>query len=169
MAGSSIKDTDHGYKALVARMAAAAAGARLSVGIHEAEGGLPDESGEATVLDVATWNEFGGAPTESKPEGNPPRRSFLADWADEHVDENRETLRKIAAAVVKGKVPDMTTGLNRAGFLFVGQIQERIRAGIEPENADSTIAKKGSSTPLIASGSLWQAVKHEVTQGGKES
>jgi hypothetical protein len=51
------------------------------------------------------------------------------------------------------------------GLLFVGQIQERIKANIAPENADSTIERKGSSTPLINGGQLWQSVKHEVVQG----
>jgi hypothetical protein len=163
---SSVKTVDHGYTAMVARMHAAAAGARLTVGIHEAEGGAPAEEGDgATLLEVASYNEFGGPATEAKPLGNPPRRSFLADWADANVDDHRESMRKAAVAVVKGKIADMPTALNRLGLLFVGQIQERIKANIAPENADSTIERKGSSTPLINGGQLWQSVKHEVVQG----
>ena len=74
------KDTDKGFEALKARIGKAAA-ARLSVGIHEAEG-AQSEDGETTVLDVAVFNEFGGE------NDNPPRRSFIADWADENADEH---------------------------------------------------------------------------------
>lgn len=161
--GVKFKDTDKGLEALKARIGKAAA-ARVSVGIHEAEGSLPDgDDGEATVLDVASFNEFGG------PDNNPPRRSFIADWADENSDEHKELLRRSAAAVVKGTLPSMTVALERLGLRFVGDVQKRIIAGIEPENAESTIAQKGSSTPLVDGGQLLSSVTHQVTQGAEES
>jgi hypothetical protein len=157
-----IRDTDRGLEALKTRIGKAAA-ARLSVGIHEAEGSQPDESGEATVLDVAAFNEFGG------PDENPPRRSFIADWADENADQNKELLRRSAQAVVKGQLPSMAVALERLGLRFVGDVQQRIRAGIEPENAESTIERKGSSTPLINQGTLWGSVTHQVQEGSGET
>lgn len=158
---------DHGYEALLKRMRTAAAGARMTVGIHEAEGAQPAEGDdEATLLDIAAYNEFGGPPTEAKPNGNPPRRSFIADWADENIDEHREDLRKSAKAVLKGTLPSIENGLDRLGLRFVGEVQQRIKAGIEPENADSTIARKGSSTPLIGKTSqLFTSITHQVTSG----
>lgn len=155
------KDTDRGLEALKARIGKAAA-ARVSVGIHEAEGAEETEDGEATVLDVAAFNEFGGE------NDNPPRRSFIADWADENSEEHKELLRRSAAAVVKGTLPSTTVALERLGLRFVGDVQKRIVAGIEPENAESTIAKKGSSTPLINHGQLLGSVTHQVTQGAED-
>lgn len=162
-----IRDTDKGYKALMARLAKAASGARVTVGIHEAEGSKPAEgdSGDATLIEVAAYNEFGGPATDEKPLGNPPRRSFIADWEDESVDEHREQLRKIGQAIVKGTIPSVEVGLDRFGLHAVGEVQQRIKAGIEPENAESTIERKGSSTPLIASGQLWTSVTHHVESG----
>lgn len=163
MARSSgkVTDTDNGYKALKARLLAAAKGARLTVGIHEEEGSEPaegDDSG-ATLIEVAAYNEFGG------PDENPPRRSFIADWADENAEEHKAMLRLSAQAVAKGQLPSLPVALERLGLRFVGDVQKRIKAGIEPENADSTKERKGSSTPLIASGQLWQSVSHKVEQG----
>lgn len=152
-----ITDTDHGFESLKARIGKAAA-ARLTVGIHEAEG-AETEDGETTVLDVATYNEFGG------PDNNPPRRSFIADWADENADEHKAMLRKSAQAVVKGTIPSTEIALERLGLRFVGDVQRRIKDGIDPENAPSTIARKGSSTPLIDQGQLWTSVTHQVTSG----
>jgi hypothetical protein len=162
VSSGGVKVIDHGYAALKKRLAEASAGTRLTVGIHEAEGDQPaegDDSG-ATLAEVAAYNEFGG------PEDNPPRRSFLADWADGAVDENRELVRRSMKAVVQGKLPSLRVAFERLGLRFVGEIQLRIKAGIEPENAESTIARKGSSTPLIGvSGQLFTSVTHEVTEG----
>lgn len=156
-----IKDTDHGFAALKIRMAKAAQGARLTVGIHEAEAELPaegDDSG-ATLGDVAAFNEFGGA------DGNPPRRSFLADWADQNQDQNQELFRRSVAAVVKGKLPSVDIAMQRLGVRFVAEIQQRIRAGIEPANAESTVERKGSSTPLVDTGQLWSSITFQVGSG----
>ena len=48
------------------------------------------------------------------------------------------------------------------GQKYVGQIQARISAGIPPPLAESTIARKGSSVPLIDTGQLRSAVTYEV-------
>ena len=159
--GVKFKDTDRGFEALKARIGKAVA-ARVSVGIHEAEGSEETEDGEASVIEVAAYNEFGG------PENNPPRRSFIADWADENADEHKELLRRSAKAVVKGIIPSTAVGLERLGLRFVGDVQKQIVAGIEPENAESTIAKKGSSTPLINHSQLLGSVTHQVSQGAED-
>jgi hypothetical protein len=151
-----LRDTDQGLNALKTRIAGMR-GVSVSVGIHEAEGSEPAEGSEdVTLAEVAAFNEFGG------PDNNPPQRSFLAAWSDENLDENRELFRRSAQAVVKGKLPSMAVALERLGLRFVGEIQQRIRSGIEPENADSTVERKGSSTPLIDSGQLWGSVTHSV-------
>lgn len=162
---AKVRDRDNGYAALVQRLSRAALGARLSVGIHEAEASEPaegDDSG-ATLGEIAAFNEFGG------PDNNPPRRSFLADWADERNAEHLELQRRIAKAVAEGKVPSLEVAYERLGLRFVGEIQQRIRGGISPENAESTIERKGSSTPLIDDGQLWTSVTHQVHSGTESS
>lgn len=149
---AKIRDTDKGLKALMKRLGAG--GAAVTVGVHEAEGSAPEGDDGQTVLDVALFNEFG---TEDIP-----ARSFIGAWSDEREGENRENLEKIGEAVLKGKLPSIRQGLERFGLVCVASIQERIVAGIEPENAPSTVARKGSSTPLIDKGVLRGAIAHQV-------
>lgn len=162
-----IKDIDKGYKALLERLKKASVGIKLTVGIHEAEGGQAAEGAkDSSLIEVAAYNEFGG------PGNNPPRRSFIADWADENADQHRVMINRSARAVVAGKLPDMRTALDRLGLRFVGEVQQRIRSGIGPPNAPSTVKAKGSSTPLIDSGQLWSSITHHVEDGassGEES
>jgi hypothetical protein len=129
---------------------------QLTVGVHGPEGGK-QATGDTrlTVLDVATINEFGlGVP----------ERSFIRDWYDQQEKHLQDDLRKIAKANFKG-VYDTQTGLERFGLKCVGEVQARIKSGIPPANAPSTIAKKGSSTPLIDKGQLWTSVTFKVTRG----
>lgn len=156
MAGhAKVTSKDHGYQALLTRLKGKER--KLTVGVHEAEGALPHESEStehATVADVAKWMEFGTVDIDP--------RSFLAGWVDESEAKIKEDLRKAAAAVVSGKLPSMEIALERLGLKFVGDIRARIRAGIEPALADSTIERKGSSTPLINTGQLQSSILHKV-------
>ena len=158
MAGH-IKDHDRGYNALKERLAKATEPIHGTIGIHEAEGSAAEEDG-TTVLDVAHFMEFG---TDSIPP-----RSFVGDYSDENIDKNRERLRKIGKAVVKGTLPSMEIGMNRIGLLLVSEMQARIRSGIAPELSPATVERKGSSTPLIDTGQLWTSIRHKVTKGDGE-
>jgi hypothetical protein len=149
-----ITERDNGYKALLARFDAPQGS--VTIGVHEAEGSAPTEDGEATLLDVAMFNEFGTASI--------PPRSFIGAWSDENEETNRERLRLIGEAVVAGKLPSIEVGLERFGLLCVADVQERIAAGIPPENAPSTIEKKGSSAPLIDTGQLRSSITHQVNK-----
>jgi hypothetical protein len=68
----------------------------------------------------------------------------------------------MAQAVIAGKVPNVRVALDRLGAKFVGDIQRRIKAHIPPPLQQSTIDRKGSSTPLIDTGVLWSSITHEV-------
>jgi len=152
---NSVKVVDNGYKALLKRLLGPQRQASLTVGIHDAEGGAAANSGDATVAEVAAFHEFGlGVP----------RRSFLADWADENEAQIKADLKKIGEAVVTGKLPSIEVGLERYGLKSVGSIQQRISDGILPELEDATVARKGSSTPLIDTGQLRASITHKVTK-----
>lgn len=137
---------DNGLGALTKRLKGIGKGYTLTVGIHGPEGEATD--GGTTVLEVATINEFGiGVP----------ERSFIRDWADQGEARHNEQLRQVAAVVIRGGYT-VEVGLGRLGALYQGEIQARISAGIPPPNAPSTIAKKGSSTPLINTGQLRSSI-----------
>lgn len=148
---NGIKDTDNGYAALAERVF----GIRkpvLTVGVHAAEGALGD--GQATVLDVGTWNEFGTRRI--------PPRSFIRAWYDAAEPKLRTQLATLMKGVIAGaRTADQA--LEILGLKAVGEIQGRISAGIAPQNADSTVKQKGSSKPLIDTGTLRSSITHKVT------
>lgn len=150
---------DKGLDALTKRLAEIGKGYTLTVGVHGEEGGAPAKGSGTTLLEVATINEFGlGVP----------ERSFIRDWADASESKRKEDLRKVGQAILTGAF-DVPTGLGRLGALYQGEIQNRMAAGIPPPNAASTIARKGSSTPLIDTGQLRSSILWKVTHENPEA
>lgn len=152
--GRFVKDTDRGYAELVKRVAVVRERTTVTIGVHAAEGGAQEAGGDVTVLDVALFAEF-GTKTE-------PARPFISGWADENEDANKERLRLIGRRVMSGRIKSTEIGLSLFGILGVAQVQRRIKAGILPVNADSTIEAKGSSTPLVNHGQLLSSITFRV-------
>lgn len=155
--GPTVRDKDNGADALLKRMKEGAA--KLSLGIHEDvgsrehPGSATHEPTGATIAEVASFHELGlGVP----------RRSFLTDYVDENEKALREKMTLIGKAVIEGKIESTAQGLDRFGLLQKGEVQRRIRDGIEPELDDATIERKGSSTPLIDGGALWGSIDFKV-------
>lgn len=105
-----------------------------------------------TVGLVAAWAELGlGQPQRS--------------WLRGYINENEKEIEAlITQENVKVLQTDQTKSqaLHRIGIWLVGQIQTRISEGIPPENAQSTIDRKGSSTPLIDTGQLRSSMSSRV-------
>lgn len=150
MASVKVTSRDTGLGALKARAAKIRARA-ITVGIHEDQGGgATDDS--LTLIEVAEINEFGL--------GVPPR-SFVRAFAEGYEDEHRASARRLCEAVTAGKV-EADAGLEGLAAKYKAACQARIAGGIAPANAPSTIAKKGSSTPLIDTGQLRSAIDARV-------
>lgn len=153
----TVKVKDRGYDALIKRLAKVPP-VQVSVGIHETEGDQTHEAeGESesdlAIAELGEIHELGlGVP----------QRSFIGGWVDENETENEARLRKLGEAVVMGKLRSPEQAMDRFGLFAVGSIQERIADGIAPDNTDATVAAKGSSTPLIASGQLRAAITYKV-------
>lgn len=151
----SVVDRDLGARRLLAELAKAG---EITVGIHEAEGAQPKEGddGGESLIDVAVVHEFGYE------EGGIPRRSFIRDWVDENEAAHAEQERQLARAVLAGKMT-VEQAMKRLGVLRQAEVQRRISDGIDPPLQQSTIDRKGSSTPLINTGQLRSAISHKVT------
>ncbi len=108
-----------------------------------------------TLLEVAAIQEFGA------PSAHIPQRSFVRATVDNNRDAIRKLQSSLAKQIVKGKITKQVA-LERIGARVEGMIKKAIAAGIEPANAPSTIARKGSSTPLISTGQLRSAISFEV-------
>ena len=129
-------------------------GRTVKVGLLSGDGGLPAGDGDKSLLDVATFHEFGI--------GNNPERSFVRAWFDENINEHKALERKLAKSVVKGQ-NTIESALEKMGLLLSATMQMRIRGGISPPNVESTIRlKNGKTTPLINWGTLVAAISHEV-------
>lgn len=160
MGKSQVTDTDLGLRALLGRIKGSK-GLSLTVGVHGPEGEQADAGGgPLTVAQIATVHEYGlGKAYKFKPGG----RSFIRSWFDQGRTANLATLNKIGQAVIQGRYT-AAVGLERAGLLFVAQIQARISQGIPPPLDEKTIERKGSTVPLIDTGQLRSSIRSKVTQ-----
>jgi hypothetical protein len=113
------------------------------------------ESG-ATVLQVASWHEFG--------RGNNPIRSFLRIPFDIKSKEINNFIEKQFSEVLEGKkdtekalglIGAFATNISKGAFTTMGY---GTWAPLDPDTIDA----KGSSTPLIDTGILRRAVNFEV-------
>jgi hypothetical protein len=138
---------------------------RVKIGITQKNFGDPKqeeseetESQKFTVGEVAVVNEFGTADKRI------PERSFIRSTSDE---EKRRVNRMIAALkipVIAGFMPaDKALGL--VGVFMKGKIQAKIVALRTPANAPSTIARKGSSNPLMDKGQMNEKIDWVVQNG----
>lgn len=118
----------------------------------------PHGDGTITQVDVGTWNEFG---VEIDGVEHVPERSFLRATIDiKHKDITKRAATELQKAFLgKQSVGD---AYERIGIAVVGMVQKRISDGIAPGNAEVTMQRKGSSTPLIDTGQLRSAVTYEV-------
>jgi hypothetical protein len=147
-----ISDSDKGYKQLCDRVFGAAK-TKPSIDVGILDDGPHGNDDMVSILQIAVWAEFG---TQTEP-----ARSFIRDWFDQNEAGLRKDLVILMQSVVQGKRTKEQI-LELLGQRCVAQIQERIVAGIDPPNAQSTIDRKGSSTPLIDTGILKAAVNYRV-------
>lgn len=146
---TSVRTVDRGATALLARLRERARA--VEVGILGVDAGR-EESPGVTVADVAAWAEFGI--------GQPPR-SWLRGYVEANGPAIAERVRLETRAILAGE-RTKAQALGRLGLWIQGQIQQRIANEIDPENADSTIRKKGSSTPLIDKGQFRSSIATRV-------
>ena len=99
------------------------------------------------VAAVAAWNEFGTVAI--------PERPFFRNALRRSLDPVREL---VAERVDPRKMEVDPLLADEVGAYVAGQVQSEIVRLREPSNASSTIARKGSSNPLIDKGKMRQSV-----------
>lgn len=123
--------------------------------------GLPSDSGNhpdgMSIVRLGAIHEFG---TKTIPE-----RSFLRVPLRAAQDELAQVFRHLMKQVAAGDLT-FTQALDQLGAKGASISQEAISAGIAPANAPSTVRRKGSSKPLIDSGTLRQAITWVVRDKG---
>ena len=130
----------------------------ITVGVHGDDGAerhdaANDTGAPLTVADIATFHEFGTSTV--------PQRSFIRAWYDERQEFIAATLQSQMKLVVAGKITGEVAA-ERIALAFEGDVKKRISRGIPPPLQPETIARKGSSKPLIDTGMLRNAVRGRV-------
>lgn len=142
----TIRDHDNGAKKLMRNLKKEIT---IMVGVQGTEASQAHAGGEDTVADIASKHEFGI---------DVPQRSFIRDWFDQNIHENKKLLDIIPRLIAKGFSIQQSS--DQIGLKMVGSIQERISSGIPPELSQITIDLKGSSTPLINTGQLRSSITY---------
>lgn len=137
----------------------------VDVGIRQQDGEQIHTEGEPfNIAQIGAVHEFGASIRHGRSGGESvlvPERSFLRGWETEARDEAVKRLGKAVGRTLDGKGdPGREFGL--VGEWAERGIRSRIRAGIDPELAPSTVRRKKSTTPLIDTGRLINSIGHEV-------
>ena len=125
-----------------------------SVGSKSANG----SDGKLTVAEVGTFHEFG---TE-----HVPQRSFLRANDEENREKYKKFMDELRDKIIFGMMP-AKQALGLLGEVIQKDIKARIVSGIAPALKQSTIDRKGSSTPLIDTGQMINSIRYQVYEKGK--
>jgi hypothetical protein len=106
------------------------------------------------VAMIAAIQEF-GAPRA----GIPPRPFFRNMIADKE----HEWPAAVAGLLLDSDY-DLARALDMAGFAIEGQLRQSIQQTNSPPLADSTVARKGFTKPLIETGHMLNSIDHEVVR-----
>lgn len=153
-----VEDRDLGYGAFMTRLAGMHSvhvlvgvdgdGTEVTVNEHGKTIATPD------LAQIAAWQEFG---TE---DGHVPERSFLRSTMDENRARYANLQEVAVGRMVDGLSPRIAYGA--IGLVATADVRRKIRAGVDPANAASTIEAKGSSTPLVDTGALYDAIGFQI-------
>lgn len=153
-----IQIDDRALQALKKRLAQFNA-AKVEVGILAAHGGaLKPPGGDLTLAEIGLLHEYGD------PASGLPERSFIRKTALDQAKKIADFEAKLMTLVIDGKLTPMR-GLALLGAMMAAEVKKTITGGRVggPPLAPSTIAAKGSSKPLIDTGTLVGAINFEVT------
>lgn len=90
-----------------------------------------------------------------------PERSWLRSGYDENIDKIARKIEQLLPDVIEGNV-NPKLFMDAIGMEFAGLIQKKMRDLKEPPNSDMTVERKGSDNPLIDTGRLVGAIRHEI-------
>lgn len=152
---SEVKDVDKGYKKFVENMRRHEKGPHVRVGIQGQGNQSPREEFGISNVRLAAVHEFGSR------DGRIPQRSFIRAT----IDRERKLLDKMLERAVRNAAEH---GDHRKELEIVGQkaVAEMVRTidqsiGLKPLSTQ-TIARKGSSRPLIDTGQLKRSITYKV-------
>lgn len=125
----------------------------LAGGPKRVKVGFPRGRVPGGIIMRAIYNEFGTTRI--------PERPFMRITMRTNRAKYQRFLATNARWILNESVT-INSALRRLGMIAVGDIQDMISSNVPPPNAPSTVRRKGSSTTLIDTGNMRQAVTYEV-------
>ena len=157
-----VSDQDKGWKAFQDRaIRLSRAGAFTRVGVQGSEASSVHTGSGQTVAEIASVHEFGAVTDNGIVI---PQRSFIRAAIDEYAPRLQRTATLLGRGVLLGKFQRFQA-LELLGQQAVGIMKLRIARGLTPANSPVTIARKGSSKPLIDKGQLRGSITHKAEPG----
>jgi len=151
MAKSGVIDRDLGLKEIKAELKKLKL---MSVKVGIVEGHNKTEDG-VNIAEYAAFNEEGTQHIPSRP--------FIRSWVDNHKEQIDKMLTSAFNRVLSGKWT-AEEAMKRIGEFAQSGIKKNIIDGKFEPNSPKTIAKKGSSKPLIDTGTLRNSIRYEVVE-----
>jgi hypothetical protein len=136
----------------------------VRVGVLQSKGGGETYDEGLTLVEIAAIHEFGSEAA------GVPERSFIRATINQKRTEIIRLQTKLARQIIVGKM-EPETALGILGTFVAAEIrrtivEKRTEGPEDQANAPSTIAAKGSTTPLVDTGRLLNAVQWEVVARG---
>ena len=156
-----VKDIDRGYKKAM-DVISGLYSCYTSVGLHAGE--KRKDGGDLPM--IGSVHEFGVDKTVNGRRILIPERSWMRSWVDKNKKASADLAQVLYKQILDGKITVMQ-GVGLIGEFAVGGIQQNIDKIMEPPLKPATIAKKGSSKPLIDSGQMKGSVEHKEHKGRK--
>lgn len=149
---------DTGLEQLMANVRLARSGMSVEAGVMRGTHPAKTEGGEdLTNAQLALMMEYGTK--------NAPARPFMQISFTKHRAEYETLLAKLGKDLAEGD-PRFERVLGIIGAKMASDMKRTITdgAGVPPPNAESTIAQKGSSRPLVDTGALIGSIEWKVNK-----
>lgn len=144
-----VLDKDMGFKVTLARLSSLHGSVKVGIFADAASVG---KNGHTSIAEYAAYNEFGTSHIPSRP--------FMRQAIDKYAKAWGQAAEAAEKRVAGGMSPHQA--LELIGNIAEGHIKQTIGRGSFAPNAANTIKQKGSSQPLIDTGAMRGAVRHEV-------
>lgn len=149
---------------LLKELSKAAEEPHARVGLLDGKGGEETRDGGLTNAQIGGVHEFGSSAAHV------PERSFLRRTVYESGREVLlRTAKMVAQRIYANNMP-VETGLNILGSVGAAEVKKTITQGegVPPPNAPATVARKGSSRPLVDTGRMVQSITWDVQMDGEK-
>lgn len=120
------------------------------------EGDVHSES-HLPLAGIAAVHEFGS------PKNNIPERSFIRAWVDSNIKPIQVKMERLYGQIIDNKIEPLMA-LKTMGVYATGGIKSQVRKTTSPALSPKTIARKGSSQPLIDTGIMRASVRYVISR-----